>query len=192
MPQPRSLWMKRTVCVCAVLVCCALPLWCPAQEPAPALDGSQVIFHDSLLDKMAGKWNLGGTIRGRKVEHTVEAEWVLNHQFLRVHEKGVVDSKTPGLVYEAIVMIGYDNASERYVAHWTDIYGGRFSETLGYGVRSGDEINFVFEYPDGPFHTTFRWLPAKSQWQWLMKTKNASGQWADFSDLMLTRNEAVK
>ena len=59
-------------------------------------------------------------------------------------------------------MIGYDHTSERYVAHWMDIYGGRFSETLGYGVRSGDQIEFVFEYPDGPFHTTFRWLPEKN------------------------------
>jgi hypothetical protein len=55
--------------------------------------------------------------------------------------------------------VGYDNTSERYVAHWLDVYGGRFSETLGYGRRSSDSIEFVFEYPAGPFHTTFSWKP---------------------------------
>lgn len=33
--------------------------------------------------------------------------------------------------YEAMVFIGYDNTSERYVVHWIDVFGGRFSETLG-------------------------------------------------------------
>jgi hypothetical protein len=33
--------------------------------------------------------------------------------------------------------------------------GGRFSETLGYGTRDGNAIRFVFEYPDGPFRTTY-------------------------------------
>ena len=71
-------------------------------------------------------------------------------------------------------------------ARW-DIYGGRFSETLGYGVRSGDQIEFLFEYPDGPFRTTFRWLPEKTQWQWRMRTKNSRGQWVEFANLTLTR-----
>ena len=84
-------------------------------------------------------------------------------------------------------MVGYDNASERYVAHWNDVYGGRFSETLGYGTRNGNDICFVFEYPDGPFHTTFRWLPESQQWAWLMETKNKSGQWTEFATLNLAR-----
>jgi hypothetical protein len=87
-------------------------------------------------------------------------------------------------------MIGYDNVSERYVAHWLDVYGGRFSETLGYGTRSGDQIEFVFEYPDGPFRTTFRWMADKKQWQWQMRTKNSAGKWVDFSNLTLTPTNA--
>jgi hypothetical protein len=113
-----------------------------------------------------------------------------NHQFLQVHEKGAPDAKTAGPAYEATVMIGYDHTSERYVVHWMDIYGGRFSETLGYGVRSGDQIEIVFEYPDGPFHTTFHWLPEKKQWQWLMKTKDNFGHWVEFANLALTREPA--
>jgi hypothetical protein len=85
-----------------------------------------------------------------------------------------------------MIMVGYDNTSERYVAHWNDVFGGRFSETLGYGTRAGNEIRFVFEYPDGPFHTTFRWNPETHQWKWLMQQKNKSGLLTEFADLTLT------
>jgi hypothetical protein len=157
--------MAKICCPGMVLFACVLLPWAAAQESPPALDGPKVIFQDPLLDKMAGNWKVAGAIRGRLAEQSVEAQWVLNHQFLQVHEKGAPDPKTGAPTYEAMVMIGYDHTSERYVAHWTDIYGGRFSETLGYGVRSGDQIEFVFEYPDGPFRTTFRWLADKMQWQ---------------------------
>ncbi len=157
---------------------------------AQELDGPKHIFHDPLLENMVGTWKLNGRIAGREANHTVDADWVLNHQFLRIHEKDNGASKDGAVPYEAIVMIGYDNASEHYMAHWTDIYGGRFSETLGYGTRSGNEIRFTFEYPDGPFHTTFRWKPDSSQWQWLMEGKNKQGQWTEFANVSLIRTTA--
>jgi Protein of unknown function (DUF1579) len=157
-----------------------------AQEQTPPPDGPQHTFQDDLLDKMTGQWKLTGTIRGHSAEHVVDAQWTLNHQFLQVHEKDTAAPKGPGPSYETNVMIGYDNASERYIAHWLDVYGGRFSETLGYGTRSGDQIEFVFEYPDGPFRTTFRWMADEKQWQWKMRTKNSAGQWVDFANLTLT------
>ena len=181
--------MKQTNCFCVGIAFCVLAALSVAQEQRPPLDGPKVVFADQLLDNMVGNWKVGGTIRGHNAVQTVEAAWVLNHQFLRVHETGMPDPKSAGPAYEAIVMIGYDHASERYVAHWMDVYGGRFSETLGYGLRSGDEITFVLEYPDGPFHTTFLWLPEKNQWQWLMKTKDNRGHWTEFANLTLTRAE---
>ena len=180
-----SLSRKQTVCFCVGLACCLLAALSVSQEQPPPLDGPKVAFADQLLNNMVGNWKVAGTIRGHNVVQTVEADWVLNHQFLRVHEKGT-DPTSAGPAYEAIVMIGYDHASDRYVAHWMDNGGGRYSETLGYGLRSGDEIMFVFEYPDGPFHTTFLWLPEKKQWQWLMKSKDNRGQWTDFANLTLT------
>ena len=67
-----------------------------------------------------------------------------------------------------------------------DIFGARFSETLGYGTRDGDSIRFVYEYPDGPFHTTYRWNQQGS-WQWLMEQKDSNGKWVNFADVTLTR-----
>jgi Protein of unknown function (DUF1579) len=147
------------------------------------LDGREHAFHDDLLDNLAGRWKLTRSIRGRTVENVAEASWVLNHQFLRVHMKDAADPPE----YEARVFIGYDNANDRYVAHWLDVFGGRFSETLGYGKRSGNSIEFVFEYPDGPFHNTFTWDPTSRTWTFLMRQKGASGEWTTFAEDHLRR-----
>jgi hypothetical protein len=156
------------------------------QQP---IDGANAVLADPLLDKMVGHWTMNGTLMGRPTMHTVEAKWVLNHQFLGIHEWGPPDPKTGKPQYEAMPMIGYDNMSERYVAHWIDVFGGRFSETLGYGKRVGNEIDFIFEYPDGPFHTNLIWDAALGQWHWHMTQKNTSGQWTAFADLTLSQTE---
>jgi len=104
-----------------------------------------------------------------------------------MHEVGAPDPKTGKPDYEAMPMIGHDNTSERYVAHWIDVFGGRWSETLGYGKRSGDEIDLVFEYPDGPFHTDFIWNTKAGTWRWHMTQKGADGTWHDFADMMLVK-----
>ncbi|HTZ46616.1 MAG TPA: DUF1579 family protein [Verrucomicrobiae bacterium] len=172
----------RRLCALLLLALLLLPLSTISQE----LDGPTHIFRDTLLDNMTGAWNLTGKVMGRDATHVVQAEWVLNHQFFRIHEKDNTSTNVK-VSYEAMVMIGYDNASDRYVVHWTDVYGGRFSETLGYGSQVGDEIRLVFEYPDGPFHTTFRWLPDARRWQWRMQSRDKTGKWVDFADLTLTR-----
>ena len=172
---------KRIFFGCLLLALTALP----QTKPEP-LDGVNRPFHDQLLDHLEGRWKITGVIVGRPREMDLTAEWVLNHQFLFLDEK---DSTTvagkPG--YEAHIYIGYDNASDRYVIHWIDIFGGRFSETLGYSSRSGNSIKFVFEYPDGPFHNTFTWIPDDKSWHFLLEQKNAAGKWTVFADQKATR-----
>jgi hypothetical protein len=153
---------------------------------APALaaqqDGPGHPFQDSLLARLAGAWSMAGTMRGQAQTYTLKAEWVLGHQFLRLEMNG--DQ------YAAVSYIGYDNASERYVAHWIDIFGGRVSETLGYGKREGNVIHFVFEYPDGPFHSDYT-LDPKTGWRIDMTQKAAAtGQWRDFAHYRLVRHQA--
>jgi hypothetical protein len=158
-----------------------LPLMTFAQSKPEPMDGPKQLFHDDLLDNLQGRWTLKGTITGHPGDAELDAVWVLNHQFLKVHEKGT--STIPGRPpYEAEIYIGYDNASERYVAHWIDIYGGRFSETLGYGTRSGNSIKFIFEYPDGPFHNTFTWNSESKTWRFLLEQRNDAGKWVVFAD----------
>lgn len=152
-----------------------------AQDPPAPLDGPNHPFVDDLLDHLAGTWKATGQMRGQPVIHSIDASWVLNHQFLRFHEKDTSSSTA----YEADVYIGYDNMSERYVIHWIDVFGGRFAETLGYGHRSGNSIRFVFEYPDGPFSNTLIWKPAERKWQFVLESKNNRGKWESFGTLEL-------
>ncbi len=161
-----------------------------AQDQHPALDGPKHPVSDELLDKLAGSWKAEGTIVGQPASQAVDAQWALHHQFLRIHMLASTARPPSDTPYEAMVYVGYNNMSEHYVCHWLDIYGGRSSETLGFGQRNGQAIEFVFEYPTGPFHTTFRWIPETSAWQWTMRTKTSSGQWIEFASLTLTRPAA--
>lgn len=169
-------------CTLALAFCLAVAASAPvhAQE---ALDGRGKTFHDELLDNLVGTWSLTRQIRGIEAKNTVVAEWVLDHQFFRIHMKDVA---TPAQ-YEAMVFVGYDALSERYVAHWIDVSGGRFSETLGYGTRDGSSIRFVFEYPDGPFKNTFSRDAKAGTWTFLAESKSAAGQWSTFAKDSLRR-----
>ena len=157
-------------------------LMVPVRSSAQAAE-----WRDDLVDHMTGDWKLEGQIMGHDAHHQVHSEWVLNHQFLRIHERTDVGAPASEHRYEATWFLGYDPVSERYVLHLLDVFGARFSETLGYGTRDGNAIRFVFEYPDGPFHTTYRWSPEKDTWQWLMEQKDKDGKWTNFADLKLTR-----
>jgi len=152
-------------------------------QPQEPLDGRNHIFRDELLDNLVGDWKLTRKIRGQSAENTVKVEWLLNHQFMLIHMK---DVRNPS-EYEVMAYIGYDNTSERYVAHWIDVFGGRFSETLGYGKRSGNTVKFLFEYPDGPFTNTFTWNADTKSWVFLMEQKNQSGKWVIFAEDTLRR-----
>lgn len=132
---------------------------------------------------------MSGTVLGKPAHHHVQADWVLNHQFLRIHEQTDASAPNDEHPYEADWYLGCDDVSERYVLHLLDVFGGRFSETLGYGTRDRHELRFVFEYPDGPFHTTFRWDPRQGSWEWLMEQMNKAGKWTQFANLKLTKVE---
>ena len=155
--------------------------------PAATLAQAPEPWHDDLVEHLTGTWKLEGQVMGRAAHHDVRAEWVLNHQFLRIEEKTSNGAPSTERPYDAIWFLGYDPVSERYVLHLMDQFGGRFSETLGYGVRDGNTIRFVFEYPDGPFHTTYKWDPEKNTWEWLMEQKDKNGKWTSFANLNLSK-----
>ena len=139
-----------------------------AQEP---VDGPKHPLHDPLIEQLAGDWTLTRQIRGKEARNTVHAEWVLNHQFLQLHMKDIAQPPA----YEALVYIGYQNADQRYVAHWMDVWGGKFS-AVGYGKRTGDSIEFAFRYDDGPFFNTFTWDPTAQGWTFKMESSDKEGK----------------
>ncbi|MCX6306605.1 MAG: hypothetical protein NT040_16695 [Bacteroidetes bacterium] len=148
-----------------------------------AVKCSDTVFNDPLLEKIIGTWNVTGQIGKDKITYNFKASWELNHQFV---ELAFSDTAVQPQ-YTAMVFIGFNCISERYVAHWLDNFGGRFSETLGYGIKLGQSIEFRFEYPDGPFMNKFIYDEKAGNWQFHTTTKNRKGDWITFGDMYLKR-----
>ena len=156
--------------------------------PAIAQSPRDQVFKDDLLDNLVGEWKLVRKMQGRISEHVVKADWILNHQFLRIQMRHVENPPA----YEAAVFIGWDHAQERYIVHWLDVFGGRSSQTIGYGTRNGNTIKFAFAYPEHPFVNTFSWNPEARTWNFLMQQKNPNKSWSVFAEDNLSRIASVQ
>jgi hypothetical protein len=163
----------------------ALALTLLAMTGAVNAQGPKGAVDDPFLDNLVGHWDIERTIRGRVIHNSLDTEWVLQHRFVRLHMKDVADPPK----YEAIVLIGFDPAAGRYVAHWTDNFGAQYS-AIGYGKRSGDTVEFVFQYPDGPFYNTFTWNPASGTWKMLLENGGSDGKRSFFAEDTVRRVDA--
>jgi hypothetical protein len=144
---------------------------------------------DPLLDHMTGNWILQGTIAGHAdTTHDVEADWVLRHEYIRIHETSHEKNAQGQPQYEAIVFIGWDAASSQYTCLWLDTTSGSglSGDAIGHGKRNGDDIAFFFESKDGNFHTTFAYNKSTDTWQWIMDNE-IGGKRTPFARLKLTR-----
>jgi len=152
-----------------------------AAATAGSLD-PEARFDDPFMDNLVGEWKVTMRGPGEVGENTLQAQWVLHHQFLELHLKDVANPPQ----YEALVHIGYSHADKKYVAHWCDTFGGKLS-AVGYGQRSGDSIEFRFEYPDGPFFNTFSWDAQRRRWSFRMESTKKNGERVLFAEDTLTR-----
>jgi hypothetical protein len=155
----------------------------------PTVYAQQVKFQDVLLDRLIGNWVLQGTIDGRETTHDIVAEWVLDHEYIRLHEVSREKDTRGQAAYEAIVFIGWDEPSSQYLCLWLDSTGGGglSDPTIGRAKRSGDEIAFLFKTKGGSvFHTTFAYSRSSDAWQWLMDGEEG-GKLEPFARVRLTR-----
>ncbi|MCX6232672.1 MAG: hypothetical protein NTZ33_14135 [Bacteroidetes bacterium] len=144
---------------------------------------NDTIFNDKFLEKLIGNWNVTGNVLDEYINYHFQARWELNHQFV---ELSFADTaKIPK--YTAKVYIGYDCKINRYIAHWLDNFGGRYSETLGYGEKKENSIAFRFDYPDGRFINEFIYTSKTDSWLFHTTTKNDKNMWVVFGNMFLTR-----
>lgn len=155
---------------------------------ASAAHAQQPTLRDSLLDRFAGNWVLHGTIQGAPVTHDVSAEWVLAHQYVRMHETSRERDSTGAPEYEATVYIGWDPAAKQYVCIWLDVFGGISAQSVGRATPAGDRIAFVFGNAQGQpgFQTTFIYDRATDRWSWEMDNIE-NGRPSPFARVALTR-----
>jgi hypothetical protein len=165
-------------CLFLLVFSIATPLVAPAQQPT---------FQDPLLDHFVGHWKLEGMMVGKKTLHDVDADWVLAHQYLRIHEVARDKNAKGEPSYEAMVFIAWDQKKSEYVIAWLDDYGDISPiASIAYAKKSGNELAFVFDDPDGPFHTTFAYDAKTDTWRMNMDATD-KGQSKPFARTTLTR-----
>jgi hypothetical protein len=97
--------MKRILTASASLAMVSLLI---SARPASAQSAAP---GDSLLNHLTGNWILHGTIASRETTHVVDSEWVLNHEYVRIHEVSREKNGAGQPAYEAIVFMAWDQAA---------------------------------------------------------------------------------
>ena len=111
---------------------------------------------DALLDRLVGSWVLRGTLAGKTTTHDVTSTWLLNGEYLQIHETSREKKADGQAQYEAVVLIGFAPSTAEYQCLWLDSTGpgGLTAQAFGRGKRSGDIIPFLFRGSRG--HRVFQ------------------------------------
>jgi hypothetical protein len=166
---------RLTIPLAALLMASQLP----AQTPQ----------RDSLLNHLIGNWVLRGQIAGKETVHDVAFQWVLDGEYVQMHEVSRERAPAGTPAYEAIVYLGRDPRTQEYRSLWLDntAYGGFDPAGVGRGKAAADSIAFVFaDSPTSGFRTTFLYDRATDSWAWHMDNVDARGR-RPFARVTLTR-----
>jgi hypothetical protein len=127
----------------------------------------QAPVNSPLLDHLAGKWLMQGTLAKYSVTHELDAEWVLQHHYLRFHEVSRDKNDKGEPHYEATVFIGWNEKTKQYACAWMDVYGGLTTESIGVAPPKENELAFVFtdEHGETSFTNTFVYDPRTNTWE---------------------------
>ena len=150
--------------------------------------GQQPPVNSPLLDHLVGKWVLEGTIAGRDTIHDVNAEWVLEHHYVRIQEVSRQKNEKGEPQYQATIYIGWNEATKENACVWLDVYGGLSSESIGVASPKENELLFVFKDGKGAvtFKNNFVYDAKAGTWEWRMDNV-ANGVAKSFGRVKLTR-----
>jgi hypothetical protein len=141
-----------------------------------------------LLDRFTGHWVLRGVIAKKQTTHDVDVEWVLNKEYLRMHEVSREKDAAGTPLYEAIVYLVWEPKAGEYACLWLDTTGiSLFApEGVGRATPAPDRIPFFFKDADGGVRTTFIYDRAKNSWSWTIDNES-KGVASPFARVTLTR-----
>jgi hypothetical protein len=145
---------------------------------------------DSLLNKMTGKWILNGTIDNQKTTHDIDAQRVLNGQYVQIKEVSREKDPTGKPLYEAVVYICWEESKKQYSCLWLDNTSneGISNGIIGRAIQNMDKIELIFIYnAKSKFHTTFEYNKERDTWQWSMDGEE-NGKIQPFARVTLTKN----
>lgn len=174
--------LPKLLAACFLCLCFSLAAVSLAQQPATNAPLE-------LLDHLAGQWVLQGTIAGKQTTHNVQADWVLKHEYLRLHEVSQEKDPKGDPAYEAIVFVSWDPKTQQYACLWLDSTagGGLSAQGLAHGKKSGDSIPFLFTVsPSDSIQNTFAYDRATDTWKWPIDDES-NGKSERFADVKLSR-----
>jgi hypothetical protein len=173
--------LRRKLFLFAALLSCVLSSFAHAQQ-APV--------NSPLLDHLAGHWVLKGTVAGEQTTHDVDAEWALDHHYLRIHEVSREKNDQGKPKYEALVFIAWNEQPKQYACAWLDVLGGLAAESIGVATPKENEIPFVFKNEKGIVSLTndFLYHPSSDTWDWSIDNVGR-GSSTPFARVQLTRAE---
>jgi hypothetical protein len=149
-----------TLTLSAGFALCFISLAARAQQPP---------LQDAFLDHLAGNWVSQGNFVGEQTTHDLSAEWILNHQYLLIHDVSrATENGHPA--FDTKLYVGWDAAAKQYACVWLDNMGGLSPESLGYATRTGDELLLVFKHKDDETHLTFAYNAGTNSWDVRMDT----------------------
>jgi len=135
-----------------------------AQNAADSTNGQ---LHDDLLNHLVGKWNITSVAHGFSSTAVLEAEWVLNHQFLHHRFKSNEVIPWINMPMEIDCFISYNHNSKRYVVLGMSVFGVDDFEGFCYGYRNGNELKLIQKGNNQTDPTNiqrYNWDPLSNSW----------------------------
>ena len=145
-------------------------------------------LNSPLLDHLAGQWVLQGTIAGKQTAHDISAEWVANHQYLRLHEVSRDKTVDGNPQYDAFIHIGWDEQKNNYSIIWLDNFWGIAPESIGTAPPKESELLFLWKDEKGAvnFSNDLLYDKKTDSWLWIMDNV-VNGTNKPFGRVKLTR-----
>ena len=145
-----------------------------------------------LLDRLTGHWVAQGVIGKQQTTHDIDAKWVLDKEYVQIHEISREKDASGKPQYEAILHVVWDPKAGEYACLWLDTTGIANFPPEGVGhakPEPADTIAFVFKDPGGGGDlTTFTYDRAKDAWTWTIDNEARDGKLTPFARLTLTRS----
>ena len=132
-----------------------------------AEDTTKRQFHDELLNNLVGKWDVKATAHDEKFTLNLEAEWVMNHQYLHVHFKSLEVVPWLNVPFEGEFFFGNNPSEKRYTVHEMTVHGddGEY-EGFCYAYQTGNEFKLMKKHAGSDDATVqrFTWNPQSKSW----------------------------
>jgi hypothetical protein len=121
-----------------------------------------------MLSRLVGRWVLTGTIAGQSAVHDVEADWVLQGNYVRLSEISRERGENGQPAYEATVFIGWAEGANHYVCIWLDNTEVATGGVICSAADTQDSIPLEFRDAQGALilTNTFFYHADSDTWEW--------------------------